>query len=85
MTDVFTEKKQYLSRTVTFHEFRLFYFAPKNRSYQEEELETVISQLFEFIYIFKHTPNKNTVCTVCLLQRDTVDFYDRHEGDTEFA
>jgi len=33
----------------------LFYFAPQNQSYQEEELETVTSMLFEFIYIFRLT------------------------------
>jgi hypothetical protein len=51
MTDVFTEKKRYSSRTVTFHEFCLFYFAPQNQSYREEEPETLTSKLFEFIYI----------------------------------
>jgi len=53
MTDVFTEKKWYSSRTVTFYEFCFYYVAPQNQSYQEEELETVTSKLLEFIYIFR--------------------------------
>jgi hypothetical protein len=62
MTYVFTEKKRRSSRTVTFHEFCLFYFAPQNQSYQEEELETVISNLFEFIYIFRLTQVTRILC-----------------------
>jgi hypothetical protein len=62
MNDVSTEKKRYSSRTVIFHEFCSFYFAPQNQIYQEEELETVISKLFEFIYIFRLTQLTRILC-----------------------
>jgi len=62
MTDFFAEKERYSSRTVTFHQFRFFYFAPQNQSYQEEELETVTSMLFEFVYVFRLTQLTTILC-----------------------
>jgi len=62
MTYFFAEKERYSSRTVTFLEFCFFYFAPQNQSYQEEELETVTSMFFEFIYIFRLTQLTRMLC-----------------------
>ena len=38
-----------------------------------------------YLYIQTNTTNKNTVYSLCSLQRDSLDFYGRHEGDAEFA
>jgi len=41
--------------------------------------------LWIYLYIQTNTTNKNAVYFTCSLQRDSVDFYGRHEGDAEFS
>jgi len=86
MTGIFTEKKRYSSRTVTFHEFCFILFCTtKSELPRRRAGDRYKHVIWIYLYIQTNTSNKNTVYFACSPQRDSVDFYGRHEGDAESA
>jgi hypothetical protein len=61
---LYWEEKVFISDSNLSWVLFFFYFAPQNQSYKEEELETVTSKLFEFIYIVRLIKLTRILCVL---------------------